>query len=160
MNASPSRYHGVAIALHWIIAVLILALLALGNYFVRLDEADPLRYLLTQWHKSFGVVVLLLVVLRVLWRLTHRPPPLPDHLKPWEKRAADLAHLLLYLLILAIPLSGWIMVSASPLELPTLLFNGLEWPHLPPFESLPNKAAVSDWFAEVHEIAYGFITVK
>ena len=151
MTDSTRAYHGVAIALHWLIALLIVGLLIAGNIMVRLDEADPLRYQLTQWHKSFGVLVLLLASLRLLWRLTHRPPPLPGHLAAWEVHAAGAAHLLLYLAMLVIPLSGWIMVSASPLEIPTLLFNGLPWPHLPPFDTLPNKAEVSKLFATIHE---------
>ena len=134
MKNSTATYHGIAIALHWVIALMILALLLVGNLMVRLEDADPLRYLITQWHKSIGVIVLLLVFLRLAWRATHRPPPLPDSLKPWESRAASLTHLLLYLLMLVLPLSGWIMVSSSPLEIPTLLFNGLQWPHLAPFD--------------------------
>ncbi len=118
-----------------------------------LDEPAPLRYSLTQWHKSFGVITLLLVVWRIFWRLSHPAPAMPEHLKPWEKRAAGLTHILLYLLIFVIPVSGWISVSASPLELPTLLFNKIPWPHLPPFDQLPEKGEISQLFGDVHVVA-------
>ena len=153
MNDSRQRYHGIAISLHWLIAILVIGLLIVGNYMVSLDESEPLRFVLTQWHKSFGIVALLLIIIRVLWRLTHRPPQLPEHLKPWEIKAAGLAHILLYLLIILIPVSGWIMVSSSPLGLPTVIFNSIHWPHLAPLDTLPGKAELSSLFREVHAVA-------
>ena len=147
------RYHGIAICLHWVIALLILAMLVVGTCMVWLDESDPLRYWLTQWHKSFGVMALLLIVCRIVWRLTHSAPALPHHLKRWEKQAAGLTHIALYLLIITIPVSGWIIVSASPLELPTLLFNKIPWPHLPFFDSLSNKGQIALLFGDVHALA-------
>jgi len=153
MSDSTQRYHGVAIGFHWLVAISIIGMLVVGKYMVSLDESEPLRFLLTQWHKSFGVITLVLIVLRLLWRLNHRPPRLPGHLKPWEIYASGLVHFLLYLLIILIPLSGWIMVSASPLELPTVIFNSIHWPHLAPFDRLPNKEDISAIFGEVHAIA-------
>ena len=153
MNDSTQRYTGFAIGLHWVLAILIIGMLALGLFMVELGEADPLRFQLTQWHKSFGIIALILIVLRILWRVTHRPPALPAHMKSWEKLAAELTHIALYLVILLIPISGWIMVSASPLDLPTLLFNGIHWPHLPPFDTLPDKEAVSELFLNIHTLA-------
>ena len=125
MKEIAPRYHGYAIALHWAIAFLIIGMLGVGIFMTGLDESEPMRFALTQWHKSFGVIALILILGRLTWRLTHAPPRLPDHLALWEIRAAEVAHLLLYLLILLIPLSGWIMVSASPLDLPTLIFDGI-----------------------------------
>lgn len=147
------RYGDVAVIFHWLIALLIIGLLIVGKYMGSLDENDPVRYALTQWHKSFGIMVLLLSVLRLLWRITHKPPPEPDSIPGWQQRAASLAHGMLYVLMLAIPLTGWIMVSASPLNLDTVLFNVIEWPHLPPFASLDNKAQIASAFHEYHEIA-------
>ena len=153
MIRPAQRYHGIAICLHWLMALLIFGMLLVGAYMVGLDDSDPLRYSLTQWHKSFGVVALLLIVWRILWRLTHSAPPMPSHLKSWEKDAANLTHIALYLVVLVIPMSGWIMVSASPLELPTLLFNKILWPHLPLFDTLPNKDGFALLFADVHTLA-------
>jgi cytochrome b561/polyisoprenoid-binding protein YceI len=96
---------------------------------------------------------LLLSLLRLLWRLFHPAPAHPPLAPRWEKIAANLAHMALYALLLLIPLTGWIMVSASPLNLPTLLFNVIPWPHLPLLSELPGKAEVSASFRQYHEIA-------
>ncbi|MBX2884928.1 MAG: cytochrome b/b6 domain-containing protein [Granulosicoccus sp.] len=148
-----ARYHGISIGLHWLIAILIIGMLVVGKVLENLDETDTLKFTLTQWHKSFGIVVLLLVIVRLVWRMGHTPPALPEHMKQWELTAAHLTHILLYALMIVIPLSGWIMVSASPLNLPTLLFNTIHWPHLPPFSSLENKEAISGLFHRIHAIA-------
>lgn len=153
MNDTTQRYNGIAIGFHWLIAFLIISMLATGNFMVSLEESDPMRFWLTQLHKSFGIVAMILIVCRYLWRLTHRPPGLPDHMKTWEVRAAGVSHALLYLLIILIPVSGWIMVSASPLDLPTVVFNAIQWPHFPPFDSMPNKADISSLFADIHKLA-------
>lgn len=149
---SHSRYHGVSIGLHWLIAILIIGMLVAGKVMENLDKNDPLRFALTQWHKSFGIVILLLVVFRLCWRMANKPPRLPDHMKPWELRAASLTHVLLYALMFIIPLSGWIMVSASPLNLPTLLFNTFNWPHVPGLATLENKKFIAGIFHRVHAI--------
>ncbi len=147
------RYGDVAVIFHWLIALLIIGLLAIGKYMASLDDNDPVRYALTQWHKSFGITVLLLSLLRLAWRFTHTPPPELKTIPNWQQRAASFAHVLLYVLMIAIPLTGWIMVSASPLNLETILFNVIEWPHLPPFDTLDNREAIAHSFHEYHELA-------
>ena len=124
------RYTSIAISLHWLIAILLVGLIAVGKYMNELEESDHLRFELIQWHKSFGILVLLLIVLRIIWRLTHRPPQLSSSLPSWQRFAASATHLILYLLVLVIPLSGWVMVSVSPLNLATELFGVIPWPHL------------------------------
>src|SRR5262245_53273741 len=122
MNAS--RYSTVAIALHWAIAVCIITLLGLG--FV-MTEMPPRKlatlFAIFQLHKSIGITVLLLTIVRLAWRLTHPAPPLPDTMKPWERLAAQSVHVAFYVLLLAIPLVGWALVSSSPRNIPTVLFN-------------------------------------
>lgn len=109
---SIARYTLPAQALHWLITLLIFGLFPLGLYMSGLP-LSVLKIELYAWHKWFGITVLLLVVLRILWRLTHRPPPLPDSIPRWQQGAAALMHELLYLLILFIPLSGWALSSAA-----------------------------------------------
>jgi len=124
-------YTHVAVLIHWVTALVIIGLLAVGKYMTGLEASDPLRFTLTQSHKTFGIMVLLLSVLRVVWRLTHRAPPHPAGAPSWERLAANLSHFAFYLLLFALPLSGWAMVSVSNLNIDTLLFNRIEWPHLP-----------------------------
>jgi cytochrome b561 len=126
-----STYSAVAIGLHWLIAALIFANIGLAWYFNTLtDEAAvPLVAL----HKSIGITVLLLTLARIAWRLIHPAPPLPATMKPWERWAAKATHLVFYVLMLGLPLSGWAWVSASPLIKvhPTTLFGILPWPAFP-----------------------------
>lgn len=154
------RYSSVAISLHWLIAILLVGLVVLAKVMNSFEDNDPFRFELIQWHKSFGIMVLLLVVCRLLWRLTHRPPRLPSGLSKLERFGASGAHLVLYLLMFAIPLSGWIMVSASPLNLKTELFGLIPWPHLPAVSELPDKAAIAEQFVEYHHLlAQGLMIV-
>jgi cytochrome b561 len=126
-----TRYTSVAISLHWLIAILLIGLIAVGKYMNELEETDHLRFELIQWHKSFGILVLLLIIFRIGWRIFHKPPRLSSKMPRWEKFAASSTHVFLYLLMLIIPISGWVMVSASPLNLTTELFGAVTWPHLP-----------------------------
>ena len=157
LKNSVARYTGVAIALHWLIALLIISLLVVGKFMTSLDEADPLRFSLTQWHKSFGITILLLTVARIIWRLSHKPPALPDNIRGWQKFSSGLTHFLLYLLMLGLPISGWIMVSASPLNISTILFEVIPLPHLPLLASMANKVQISDLFHEIHAISSGIM---
>lgn len=153
-SALPTRYGQVAIALHWLIAIGIVANIALGLYFADLPRSDPSKFLLTQTHKSIGLTVLVLSLLRVAWRLAHPVPPLPTSMPRLLKIAARTSHALLYVLIVAIPLSGWLMVSASPLGLPTMYFGLFPWPQLPFFEGLTRaaKKGFSHEFGTVHVV--------
>ncbi len=115
-----------------------------------LDATDPLRYSLTQWHKSFGIAVLLLALFRIVWRLTHKPPALPDGTHGFERVASAVTHLLLYLLMVMIPLTGWVMVSASPLNLETLLFGVITWPHISFVAEMTAREQIAEQFANAH----------
>lgn len=129
---SPStRYDAIAIALHWAMAILILGLLVMGFVMTAQKPGSPLQFQLFQVHKSVGITVLALALLRLGWRLGHRPPPLPATMETWEKLAAHGGHAVLYLLMLGMPLAGWAVVSTSPLNIPTLLYGVIPLPHLP-----------------------------
>lgn len=145
------RYNTIAISLHWLIAILLVGLLALGKYMTGLEEADPLRFTLTQWHKSFGITVLLLAVLRVVWRLTHKPPALPENTLTFERIGSHLTHVVMYVLMVVIPVSGWVMVSASPLNIKTVLFGVIPWPHIGFLTDAANKDIVTERAEHLHD---------
>lgn len=154
------RYSSVAVSLHWLIAIFILGLVVVAKVSHSLDTDDPLRFTLIQWHKSFGIAVLLLVLVRIIWRLTHKPPALPEHMGMLERLAASLGHLGLYGLMLAMPLTGWALVSASPLNLATELFGLIPWPHIPWLENIADKDVWEYRFSTAHYwLANGLIAL-
>jgi len=133
-----SRYSAVALLFHWGIALLIGVNLYLGfrmGFVSGLEKFD-----LFQLHKSVGVTVLLLSLLRLAWRLINPPPAYADELKWWEHAVAGAVHTLLYVIMIGMPLTGWVVVSASPLNLPTLLFHTIPWPHVAVVHDLPAAA--------------------
>ena len=151
VRAAPRpRYTRVAIALHWLSALAVLGLIAIGLAMTHGDLAPMRRFQLYQWHKSVGLTVLALTLLRLGWRLAHRPPPLPATLPARERVGAHAAHALLYGLLVGLPLVGWAVVSASPFSLPTVLYGVVPWPHLPVLPELANKAAVEAVLKQVH----------
>jgi len=146
------RYGSVAILLHWLIAALVIANLCLGEYFGDLPKSDPQLFALVQIHKSIGLTVLVLSIFRLGWRLLNPVPPLPSAMPKSLRALALTTHVLLYFLIIGIPLSGWAMVSASPIGLPTLYFGLFQWPHLPILAHLPRaqKSPLSHELMAVH----------
>ena len=137
------RYTRTAIALHWAVAALIFVTFPLGVYMHDLP-LSPHKLRLFSYHKWIGVSIFLLAVLRVLWRSTHRPPPLPVTMPRWERLAANAVHFLLYALIFAVPLSGWLMSSAKGVQ--TVWFGVLPLPDL-----LAKNKELGDLLKEVHE---------
>lgn len=137
------RYTSTAIALHWLAALLIVAAFPLGVYAHEL-ALSPLKLKLLSYHKWLGVTVFLLTVVRLAWRATHIPPPLPDSMPRWQQQAAHGLHHMLYLLLLAIPLSGWLMSSAK--GFPVVYFGVWQLPDL-----VGKNAELADMLKEVHE---------
>jgi cytochrome b561 len=147
----PSRYSQVAIVLHWIIATLILINLYLG---LRIGFLRGLaQFNVFQLHKSVGITILVLSVARLVWRVLN-PPPGPHHVKSWEKAAAAGVHWGFYVIMIGMPLSGWIVVSTSRLNLPTVLYRLIPWPHFPVVHDLSAgaKAAINDASGATHLI--------
>jgi cytochrome b561 len=130
------RYGNVAMGLHWIIALLVIANICLGLYMGELLRSDPNKFIVFQTHKSIGLTVLVLSILRVLWRLVNPVPPLPAGMNPVMRFGAHASHFLLYFLIVFIPLTGYLLVSASPLGNGTLYFGLFDWPNLPFFAGM------------------------
>lgn len=164
MPYSPTaadRYTGVAIVLHWTIAILIVFLLAAGLWMVdaiKKPETRALAFQIYQLHKSVGLTVLVLSVIRLLWRLGHPAPRLPAGMSGLERFGAAATHVLFYGLMIAMPLAGWVMVSASKLGLPTIVFGLLEWPHISWVEALQNKEQAEFLAKAAHKyMGYGLI---
>jgi cytochrome b561 len=121
------HYTKTAKALHWLMAILFFGLLALGFYMHDLP-LSPEKLKLYSWHKWAGVTAFMLVWLRLFWRVTHRPPALPANMPKTMQLAAHAGHLLLYVLMIAIPLSGWLMSSAKGFQ--TVWFGVMPIPDL------------------------------
>jgi cytochrome b561 len=107
------RYTTTAIALHWLIAVLIVGTFTLGLVMTDIPGLTPTKVRYFSWHKWAGVTVLVLAALRLLWRLAHRAPGYPATMPAWQQRAATYLHGLLYLLMFAVPLSGYFYSLAA-----------------------------------------------
>jgi len=161
---SARRYTAVAILLHWVIAAAILAQIATGVWMtdaIRQPASQAQAFETFQLHKSLGLTVLLLSLLRLGWRLTHRPPPPPADSQAWEKALAHATHWLFYGLMLAMPLTGWLYVSTGWshaferfFSAPTVWFGLFQVPHLPGVPSLAEDArrALGETSIEAHEV--------
>ena len=106
------HYTGTAKTIHWLMALMIFSLLALGFYMADLP-LSPEKLKLYSWHKWAGVTVFLLTIVRIAWRITHQPPAMPWQMPRLQQLAAHAGHLGLYGLMIAIPLTGWLMSSAK-----------------------------------------------
>lgn len=126
-NKSAENFHPVSKLIHWTTAIIIIGLLSVGFYMTSL-EASPAKFEIFALHKSFGILVLVLGLARIVWHIFCRKPrSLPTH-NPWEKFLSHAAHGFLYFAIIAIPLSGWIMSSAG--DFPNVFFGLFEMPDL------------------------------
>ena len=153
MNEGARRYTSVAIVLHWLIALLAIGQFAGGLYIEELERGAQ-KFALIQLHKSFGVMVLLLTLVRLGWRLSHPAPPLPDAMTAIERTIARATHWAFYALLIGIPLVGWALVSASPFadSVQTYIFGVIHWPHLPFFGAIEDREGVAHDIKEVHEL--------
>ena len=122
--APTARYSRTAIALHWLLALMIIGSLSVGLYMTSLPFS-PQRLKLYNMHKWAGIVILTLSAVRLLWRLSHRPPALPP-MQAWQARAALITHAALYALFFAVPLAGWAYSSSA--GFPVVLFGVLPLP--------------------------------
>ena len=137
------RYTPGAIALHWIVAALILFNLAFGLYTVGLPlSPTKLRYF--SYHKWVGVTIFMLAASRLLWRLCHPAPALPATMARWEKVTANATHILLYVLFFSAPLTGWLFSSASGFQ--TVYLGVVPIPDL-----LPKDKALADALKLAHK---------
>ena len=115
LGNTGQRYGDVAIALHWFMAILLIVLLAMGVYMVSLPDAgfDTRKIALIIYHKQLGILALVLALLRLAWRIQQALPALVQTLPDWQKVIARLVHLCMYGLLLALPVTGWLLSSAA-----------------------------------------------
>ncbi len=128
-EARSTRYSTAAIGLHWLIALAIVLQVILAGRMG--DRPTPESFAVTQLHKSIGITILLLSLARLGWRLVNPSPPLPAAIPRWEATLARLTHIGFYVVMIAMPLTGWLIVSTSRIAMPTLLFGTVHWPDLP-----------------------------
>ncbi len=121
-----SRYTRVAMLLHWLIALCLLCQFLLGWYLEGIPRGVPDRSYFVNIHKSTGILIGLLILLRIVWRITHTPPPLPDSIPTWQQKAASCMHFLLYFFMLLLPLTGYIASNFS--KWGVKFFNTIEMP--------------------------------
>ncbi|HEX5515458.1 MAG TPA: cytochrome b [Gammaproteobacteria bacterium] len=124
---TPQRWGMIAQLLHWLIALAVFAQIALG-WIMIYWRLSPTKFQLYSLHKSLGVTLLLLVVIRLLWRLGNPAPPLPAGTPSWERRTAFLTHELLYVLLIALPVSGYLINSAT--NFPLVVWGVLPLPNI------------------------------
>ncbi|WP_427964938.1 cytochrome b [Altererythrobacter sp.] len=110
-TVTQARYSGVAMILHWLIAIAVIVNWRLAENFEHAEDADKL-YWITQ-HKALGITILILSVLRLLWRFTRRPPELAASLAGWERSLARAVHVIFYVMLIGLPIGGWVASSFS-----------------------------------------------
>jgi cytochrome b561 len=146
----PSRYGLVAMTLHWLIAIAIITNIVL--ILTMPEGRTPTHRIMMSWHMSIGLTVIVLSIARIIWRWINPLPPPPHGLNRWLHVSAKAMHHLLYTLMVAIPLAGWLMVSASGFSPPWFgLFN---WPVFPGFGGLGKEAGhdVHEIFESIHVV--------
>lgn len=166
-SQAARRYTIVAIILHWLMALLIVGQIWIGIWMSgAIDDpaSQGAAYEAFQFHKSLGLTLLVLAVLRLIWRLTHRVPPEPHDIPAWQRVAARASHFLLYAFMVLIPLTGWLYVSTGwnsdtgmAFAIPTIWFGIFNWPHIP---GIDGNGPLADLAVEMHELlAYALIAL-
>lgn len=150
---AKDTYDRVQIVLHWLTAVVVVGLFALGLYIGTLDYYDPLYRTLPALHKSIGFLLIFAIVFRLMWRFRRGlPQPLPNH-QPWEKWLAKAAHLFLYVAILSMFFSGYFITTAEGQPLEVLGFISIP-------ATITSVDSLEHWVEEVHELtAFAIIGV-
>lgn len=151
---SGGGYTRTARVLHWTIAALVFCLLAAGTAMVRVGFDLTTTVVLYQAHKSFGLVVLVLMLMRLAWRVRHVPSRSLAEAACWRNRVATQVHWLLYAVLLALPVTGWFSASAAPIPFPFFLFGFVEVPHLQSVANLPDdvRSVMFERLSLVHRV--------
>ncbi|PHV10625.1 cytochrome b [Chitinimonas sp. BJB300] len=139
------KYTLPARILHWLTALAIISAFALGLTTGGMEGFSLQKLQLINYHKWIGITVLGLVAIRLLWRLSHRPPALPANMAKWERQGAHLAHMALYVLMFAVPLGGWLYSSAK--GFPVVWLGLVKLPDL-----MEKNEALAHTIKEMHEL--------
>ena len=164
MAAAPrDRYTAIAVTLHWLIALAIVGMIFAGWWMTSAID-DPktkvTAFRVYQVHKSTGLTILMLSLFRLAWRLMHKVPPLPEGMPAWEKLGARASHILFYVIMIVMPLSGWLYASTAwnvekghAFNMPTIYYGLFQIPHIPGLAELPDaqRAATANVFMVTHE---------
>jgi cytochrome b561 len=150
-----AKYSGIAVVLHWTVSILILSNVALALSFdIFPDESKRFAY---DTHKSIGITVLGFVLMRILWRLTHKPPAYPETFKSWERGLSHFVHFVLYFVMLALPITGWLHDAAwkAAPEIPLQWFGLFEVGRLSAIMNLDpaTKDIVHGQLGALHELS-------
>lgn len=159
MSLSDARYNQGQIVLHWLIAAMIFFMLGLGLWMVGLPKESELlagqesvRAFWFLLHKSMGITIAAFIVLRIIWRLTHKAPPLPTNIPKWQQKVSGMVHFLLYGLMIAMPITGYLQSMFSKYD---TKFWGMMLPRLAEAD-----ASARETFTDIHQaLAYLFIAV-
>jgi len=146
VRGNPNSYSRVAVVLHWLIAALLLGQIAFGWFLTTIARGAPTRSIYVNFHKSTGITIGVLILARIVWRLLHAPPPLPSFMPTWQRAAARANHIALYVLMLTMPLSGYIASNFSKYGIK--LYNAVK---LPPWG--PDNRHVYALFNSTHVVA-------
>jgi cytochrome b561 len=145
-GSALSRYSRGAIVFHWTIAILIIGNIA--GALISDDWEGPARAAIMGLHKATGITILVLSLARLAWRLAHKPPPLPAGIRPWERAAAGTVYVIFYALMIILPLTGWLMISASETRRPFSWYWLFDLPYLP----VRGDKALGGFAHEAHEV--------
>ena len=156
VTTPPRRYTATAQALHWVVAILMFTVIPLAWVMVNMARTAPSREWMYTLHKSVGMTILALVAVRLIWRALHPAPPLPSRMALWERRMATVSHWLLYVILVGMPVSGYVLSATGAVGVP--YFDLFMLP------TLPKNQAVNDAARVVHAaigqwLVYGLIVL-
>ncbi len=151
--SSSGSYTRGAVVLHWLVAALLLAQIGFGWFLTTIPRGTPMRSIDVNFHKSTGLTIAALILVRIIWRLSHSPPPLPPFMPAWERAAARANHIALYAVMLIMPLSGYVASNFSKYGIK--FYNAVK---LPPWGV--NAPHVYAAFNSIHVFAsYVFVAI-
>jgi cytochrome b561 len=145
-----TRYDAIAISLHWLIAFLIIFMVVFGGDLMNRRQPDPFN---ASVHASIGASILILSLVRLLWRMTNPSPPLPATMRPWEITFSKTTHVIFYVMMIGLPVSGWLAFSDTLVKHPA--FAGTNFFGLLPVVQVPSATGLP--FAGIHSLGSNFM---